>query len=111
MWEEKTCREKQISKGVLMVASRLNGLDWTALILTVIGAINWGLVGFFNFDLVRAIFGTGASATAVVSVFSRVIFAIVGLAGLYSAYSLTKIANMQSKAMPGEERERMRRAA
>jgi uncharacterized membrane protein YuzA (DUF378 family) len=93
------------------MTNRLNGLDWTALILTVIGAINWGLVGFFNFDLVRAIFGTGASATAVVSVFSRVIFAIVGLAGLYSIYTLTKISSMQARAMPGEERERMRRAA
>ncbi|MBI4733282.1 MAG: DUF378 domain-containing protein [Rubrobacteridae bacterium] len=93
------------------MTNRLNGLDWTALVLTVIGAINWGLVGFFNFDLVRAIFGTGASATATISVFSRVIFAIVGLAGLYSIYSLTKIANMQSRAMPGEERERMRKAA
>lgn len=91
--------------------NRLDWLDWTALVLSIIGAINWGLVGFFNFDLVRAIFGTGASATAVVSTFSRVIFAIVGLAGLYSIYTLTKISNMQARTMPAEERERMRKAA
>ncbi len=47
-----------------------------ALILTVIGAINWGLIGFFQFDLVAFIFG-GQDA-----IFSRVIYALVGIAGL-----------------------------
>ncbi len=48
--------------------------------LSVIGALNWGLVGFFDWDLVRAIFG-GETATPA-SGPSRVIYAIVGLAGL-----------------------------
>ena len=52
-------------------------LDWTALTLLIIGAINWGLVGFFQFDLVAAIFG-GMDAWV-----SRVIYAIIGIAGLY----------------------------
>ena len=52
-------------------------LDVIALILVVIGAINWGLIGFFRFDLVAMIFGT-------MSGFSRVIYALVGLAGLYA---------------------------
>lgn len=52
-------------------------LDMVALILILVGAINWGLWGFFQFDLVAAIFG-GQSATV-----SRVIYAIVGIAGLY----------------------------
>ncbi len=47
-----------------------------ALILTVIGAINWGLIGFFQFDLVAFIFG-GQDA-----ILSRVIYALVGIAGL-----------------------------
>ncbi len=51
----------------------LNGLCLT---LAIIGAIVWGLIGFFNFNLVSAIFGDG-------SAFSRVIYALVGLAGLY----------------------------
>ena len=51
-----------------------------ALILVIVGAINWGLIGFFNFDLVTAIFGG----------FSRWIFAIVGLAGLASIPILGK---------------------
>jgi len=36
---------------------RLNAIDWTALILAIVGAINWGLVGLFGFNLVNAIFG------------------------------------------------------
>ena len=53
----------------------LNGLCLT---LIIIGAINWGLVGFFQFDLIAAIFG-GMSAWM-----ARVLYALVGLAGLYS---------------------------
>ena len=53
-------------------------LGWTCLTLVIIGAINWGLVGFFQFDLISAIFG-GMSAWV-----SRVIYSLVGLAGLYS---------------------------
>ncbi|MDP4178792.1 MAG: DUF378 domain-containing protein [Bacillota bacterium] len=53
-------------------------LDTVTLLLVIIGAINWGLIGFFQFDLVAAIFG-GAS-----SVVSRIIFALVGIAGLYA---------------------------
>jgi uncharacterized membrane protein YuzA (DUF378 family) len=49
--------------------------DITALTIVIIGAVNWGLVGFFNFNLVGLLTGG--------SVISRVIYAIVGLAGLY----------------------------
>ena len=52
-------------------------LDTIALILTIIGAINWGLVGLAKFDLVAWIFG---GQTAVVS---RIIYALVRLAGLW----------------------------
>jgi len=60
-------------------------MDWlskTALILVIVGALNWLLVGIFQWDLVAAIFG-GDSLRAS-SILSRLIFAIVGLAGLYS---------------------------
>ncbi|HIU10061.1 MAG TPA: DUF378 domain-containing protein [Candidatus Avidehalobacter gallistercoris] len=56
---------------------KLNAIDYIAHILVVVGAVNWGLVGFFNYDLVGALFGGAAS------VISRCIFALVGLAGLY----------------------------
>ena len=52
-------------------------MDRIALILTVIGGINWGSVGLFRFDLVAWIFG-GQTATA-----SRVVYTLVGLASLW----------------------------
>lgn len=52
-------------------------VDLIALILVIIGALNWGLWGFFQFDLVAAIFGGASSGIA------RLIYAIVGLAGLW----------------------------
>ena len=53
------------------------GLDYTLLTLVIIGAINWGLIGFFRFDLVGNM-----------SWLSRIIYALVGISGLYllSAY-------------------------
>lgn len=48
------------------------------LILVIIGAINWGLIGFFRYDLISSIFGGNLAGI------SRFIFAIVGLAGLYA---------------------------
>lgn len=62
----------------------MSGMQRTALALAIIGAINWGLIGFFRFDLVAAIFGGQASG------FSRFIYAIVGLAGLYCISLLFK---------------------
>ncbi|HPN54376.1 MAG TPA: DUF378 domain-containing protein [Candidatus Moranbacteria bacterium] len=55
---------------------QLTILDWVALVLVIVGAINWGLVGLFSFDLVAAIFGS-------MSIVSRIVYDLVGLAGLY----------------------------
>ena len=51
-------------------------LDYTLLVLAVIGCFNWGLVGFFQFNLVSLLFGDMTWLT-------RIIYAIVGLSGLY----------------------------
>jgi uncharacterized membrane protein YuzA (DUF378 family) len=56
--------------------SALNALDWIALILLIVGGLNWGLVGLANFDLVAALFGAG-------SLLSRIVYGLVGLAALY----------------------------
>lgn len=53
----------------------MKALNITALTIGIIGAINWGLIGFFNFNLVESLFGIGWIA--------RVIYAAVGLCGLY----------------------------
>lgn len=53
-------------------------LDRLALILVIIGALNWLLVGLFSYDLVAAIFGSNTTFI------SRAIYTIIGVAGLYS---------------------------
>ena len=49
-----------------------------AMILVIVGGLNWGLVGIFNFDLIAAIFGA-------MSTLSRIIYTLVGLAAIYIA--------------------------
>ena len=51
-------------------------MDATALTISIIGAINWGLIGFFNFNLVSFLFGS-------MTWLSRIIYAIVGICGIY----------------------------
>ena len=51
-------------------------LDYTILVLAIIVCINWGLIGFFRFDLVAFLFGD-------MSWLSRIVYALVGLCGLY----------------------------
>ena len=52
-------------------------LDYVLLALVIIGAINWGLIGFLQFDLVRMLCGD-------MTILSRIIYAVVGLSGLYA---------------------------
>ena len=56
-------------------------IDKIALALVIIGAINWGLIGIFNFNLVDTIFGT-------MSIISRIIYILVGISGLWCIKSL-----------------------
>lgn len=67
-------------------------MDTTALILVIIGAINWGAIGLFGVDLVGLIFG-GQGA-----LMSRIIFTIVGLAGLWAITLLFKDRAPQTRA-------------
>lgn len=56
-------------------------MNVVALILMIAGALNWGLIGFFDFNLVDAIFGVG-------SLLSRIVYALVGVAGLWGIVML-----------------------
>jgi len=76
---KKLARSKNDKGGVLMSV-----LYRIALVLVIIGAINWGLIGFFRFDLVAYLFG-GQTA-----VLSRWIYALVGIAGLITLPILVK---------------------
>lgn len=53
-------------------------MDRAALVLVIIGALNWGLIGLFRFDLVATLFGGQAS------MLSRIVYSLVGIAGAYS---------------------------
>jgi len=59
-------------------------VHWIALILVIVGALNWGMWGFFQIDVISSIFG--GSDTAI----SRIIYALIGLSGLW-CFSLFKV--------------------
>ncbi len=63
-------------------------LDVTATALVIIGALNWGLVGVFHFDLVAALFGMKFGET---SALTSVVYGLVGLAGLYQGLAWRSI--------------------
>jgi len=54
---------------------KLNAVLWIALVLLVVGGLNWGLVGLFNFDLVATIFGA-------MSVLARIVYVVVGISAV-----------------------------
>lgn len=64
------------------------GLDYTMLALVIIGAVNWGLIGFFRFDLVSFLFGE-------MSWLTRIIYALVGISGLYLISAFGRIRSME----------------
>jgi uncharacterized membrane protein YuzA (DUF378 family) len=61
----------------------MKNLDLIAMILLLIGGLNWGLVGVFNFDLVATIFGN-------MSVVSRIVYTLVGVSAIYGIFSFFK---------------------
>ena len=64
----------------------MKAIDYIVLVLVIIGAINWGLVGFFGLDLVAVLFGS-------MSVLSRNIYAVIGICGLYAISFCGRINN------------------
>lgn len=60
----------------------LKALDWTALVLLVIGGVNWGMVGAFDIDLVSSIFGAMSTIT-------QAVYVLVGMSALYTIYILS----------------------
>ncbi len=58
---------------------KMSTLDWISFVLLVIGGLNWGLVGAFNFDLVQAIFGA--------NVVSDIVYILVGIAAIVAIIS------------------------
>lgn len=63
------------------MAKKISTLDLVTWILGIIGGLNWGLIGFFNYNLVQTLFGAGTPI-------ARVIYDVVGLSALYSLWCL-----------------------
>ncbi len=68
----------------------MKALDYTALAIAFIGALNWGLIGLFRLDLVATLFGQ-------MSWLSRIVYVIVGLCGLYLLTFFGRIGNRQGE--------------
>ena len=65
------------------MAEKKNTLDWIAFVLVIIGGLNWGLVGLFNFNLVTTIFGA-------LPWLERLVYILVGIAAAYMIYYVSK---------------------
>ncbi len=76
----------------------MKNLDVTAAALVIVGALNWGLVGLFRFDLVATIFGMRFGET---SILSSTVYVLVGLSGLYQAASWKAIQRRWHPAPSG----------
>lgn len=64
--------------------NKYSTLDWIVFVLILVGAVNWGLVGLFSFDLVGTIFGS-------MSILSRIIYILVGVSGVYMIFNCKKM--------------------
>ena len=65
--------------------SAMSAVDWIAMTLLIVGGVNWGLVGLFNFDLVATLFGP-------MSTLSRIVYTLVGLSAFYSIFTALKLS-------------------
>lgn len=73
-----------------MAAQTMNWMDITALVLVIVGALNWGLVGLFDFNLVSAIFGIDTFLT-------NTIYVLVALAGLWVIWTTVKAGQQTAR--------------
>jgi hypothetical protein len=79
----------------------MRALSIISLILMVVGALNWLLIGIFGFNVVTAIFGFGTAGVAV----TRIIYILVGLAGVYGISMLTRLSEARDDVcVPGHAR-------
>lgn len=69
--------------------SALKVIYWIALVLVIVGGLNWGLVGFFEFDLVAAIFGD-------MSMVSKIVYDVVGICAIYVAFVAPMLTKKES---------------
>ncbi|TFW06394.1 DUF378 domain-containing protein [Oxalobacteraceae bacterium OM1] len=78
--------ERRASQRSATTGKQMSAVDWIAMTLLIVGGLNWGLVGLFNFDLVATLFGQ-------MSPISRIVYSLVGLSALYSIYTASKMGS------------------
>ncbi len=64
--------------------AKKSALDWIAMVLLIIGGLNWGLVGLFNYNLVESLFGS-------IPIIGTIVYVLVGLSALYMIYTAAKM--------------------
>jgi len=62
---------------------KMSTLDWVGYVLLVVGGLNWGLIGFFDFNLVTSLLGTGTVTS--------IVYDLVGLSALWSVWHMAKM--------------------
>lgn len=89
MTERRHMGERRANMRNASSGSRMSAVDWIAMTLLIVGGLNWGLVGLFNFDLVATLFGQ-------MSALSRIVYTLVGLSALYSIYTASKMSSRRA---------------
>jgi uncharacterized protein len=84
----------------------LNPLEWIAAVVLIVGGLNWGLVGLFQFDLVAWIFGEEFGVT---NAATRTVYIIVGIAAIYTLIGLLRMEAMTAQQERSGRSERMER--
>jgi uncharacterized membrane protein YuzA (DUF378 family) len=74
-----------------IILHRIRGIDYIALTLVILGAINWGLLGFFRFDLVGLFLG------GIDSAISRIVYGLIGLSAIYCLTFYAKLDAADSR--------------
>lgn len=83
-------------------SNSVNVIEKLLIIVAIIGALNWGLIGLFNYNLVDAIFGGGQAEET--SGASRVVYSIVGISGLLALFMLPSLRRPRTDRRLGEPR-------
>lgn len=91
-----------------MASDRLSALDWLCFALLIVGALNWGIIGLVEINVVELILDS-VFQPAAAEMIERAIYVLVGLAGLYVLYPLYKMSRQRQELEREREQTRERR--
>lgn len=85
MTERRHTIDRRATRDTVVGTTRMAAAEWIPMLLLIIGGINWGLIGLFDFNLVTYVFGNVGSAP-------RIVYVLVGISALYSFYVAAKMS-------------------